>query len=145
MLWIKAFHIISVITYFAAVFYLPRLYVYHAMSNAEHPDDEVSNERFKVMERKLYRGIMNPSLVVMVILGGYLAYANWAVYAAFYWLHVKLLIVAGLMVYHYLCYQHLVAFRENANMKGHVYFRWFNEVPVLALIAIIILVVVQPF
>ncbi len=89
MLWIKAFHIISVITWFAALFYLPRLFVYHAMS-----DDKVSVERFKVMERKLYRGIMTPSFVIATILGVWMLqdYA-WQTYAGQYWLHAKLVLV----------------------------------------------------
>jgi putative membrane protein len=140
MLWIKAFHIISVITYFAGIFYLPRLFVYHAMS-----DDKISIDRFKVMERKLYRGIINPSAVVMVVLGAYLVISNWNLYSHFYWLHIKLTLIIFLAIYHFYCYKFLVDFRDDKNTKSHIFYRYFNEIPVLLLIAIIILVVVKPF
>jgi putative membrane protein len=140
MLWIKAFHIISVITYFAGIFYLPRLFVYHAMS-----DDKISIDRFKVMERKLYRGIINPSAVVMVVLGAYLVISNWNLYSHFYWLHIKLTLIIFLALYHFYCYKFLVDFRDDKNTKSHIFYRYFNEIPVLLLIAIIILVVVKPF
>lgn len=139
MLWIKAFHIISVITYFAGIFYLPRLFVYHAMSN-----DEISNERFKVMERKLYRGIINPSAIVMVVLGGYLAISNWHLYSHFYWLHIKLALVLGLAIYHWYCHKFMGDFKYDTNHRSHIFYRYFNEIPVLLLIAIVILVVVKP-
>jgi putative membrane protein len=140
MLWIKAFHIISVITYFAGIFYLPRLFVYHAMS-----DDKISIDRFKVMERKLYRGIINPSAVVMVVLGAYLVISNWNLYSHFYWLHIKLTLIIFLALYHFYCYKFLVDFRDDKNTKSHIFYRYLNEIPVLLLIAIIILVVVKPF
>jgi putative membrane protein len=140
MLWIKAFHIISVITYFAGIFYLPRLFVYHAMS-----DDKISIDRFKMMERKLYRGIINPSAVVMVVLGAYLVISNWNLYSHFYWLHIKLTLIIFLALYHFYCYKFLVDFRDDKNTKSHIFYRYFNEIPVLLLIAIIILVVVKPF
>jgi putative membrane protein len=140
MLWIKAFHIISVITYFAGIFYLPRLFVYHAMS-----DDKISIDRFKMMERKLYRGIINPSAVVMVVLGAYLVISNWNLYSHFYWLHIKLTLIIFLAIYHFYCYKFLVDFRDDKNTKSHIFYRYFNEIPVLLLIAIIILVVVKPF
>lgn len=141
MLWIKAFHIISVITWFAALFYLPRLFVYHAMS-----DDKVSIERFKVMERKLYRGIMMPSFVIATVLGVWMIqdYA-WQAYAGQYWLHTKLALVGVLIAYHFYCGHLLSIFKADQNTRSHVFYRWFNEFPVLILVAIIILVVVRPF
>ena len=141
MLWIKAFHIISVVTWFAALFYLPRLFVYHAMS-----DDKVSIERFKVMERKLYRGIMMPSFVIATILGVWMLqdYA-WQAYAGQYWLHTKLLLVAILIIYHFYCGHLVNVFKADNNHHSHVFYRWFNEFPVLILVAIIVLVVVRPF
>ena len=141
MLWIKAFHIISVITWFAALFYLPRLFVYHAMS-----DDKVSIERFKVMERKLYRGIMTPSFVIATVLGVWMLqdYA-WQAYAGQYWLHTKLVLVAILIAYHFYCGHLLSVFKVDQNTRSHVFYRWFNEFPVLILVAIIILVVIRPF
>jgi len=137
MLWIKAFHIIAVVTWFAALFYLPRLFVYHAMS-----EDAVSNERFKVMERKLYRGIMTPSAMVAVPLGLWL----WLGFGfTGGWLHVKLALVTVLLGYHAYCGQLLRDFRDDRNRHGHVFYRWFNEFPVLILVAVVILVVVKPF
>ena len=96
MLWIKAFHIISIITWFAALFYLPRLFVYHAMSK-----DKISIERFKVMERKLYRGIMMPSMILAIALGTWMVVDAWEIYKTQYWLHAKLALVVPLIVYHF--------------------------------------------
>ncbi|NQY27160.1 MAG: protoporphyrinogen oxidase HemJ [Piscirickettsiaceae bacterium] len=141
MLWVKAFHIIFVVTWFAALFYLPRLFVYHAMS-----DDKVSNERFKVMERKLYRGIMTPSAVLTVIFGGWmLSFYPLEQIAAMHWLHAKLTLIAMLLAYHFYCGRLLKQFKEDANKRSHIFYRWFNEAPVLILIAVVILVVVKPF
>ena len=138
-LWVKSFHIISVITWFAAIFYLPRLFVYHAMA-----DDEISLERFKVMERKLYRGIMNPSAVVAVGLGVVLVILQpfWLEQG---WLHIKIALVVALVGYHLYCGRLLRAFAEDRNRHGHVWYRWFNELPVLALIAIVLLVELKPW
>jgi putative membrane protein len=137
MFWIKAFHIITVVTWFAALFYLPRLFVYHAMS-----EDTASLERFKVMERKLYHGIMTPSAIAAVSLGLWL----WLGFGfAGGWLHVKLTLVAILLGYHWYCGKLLRDFRDDRNTHSHVYYRWFNEFPVLILIAVVILVVVKPF
>ncbi len=140
MLWFKALHIISVVCWFAALFYLPRLFVYHAMS-----EDEISNERFKIMERKLYRGIMTPSAVLTVVFGGILIGYNPAYYMTAGWMHAKLLLIGVLLVFHVMCWQHLKNFRDDRNTRNHVYFRWFNEVPTVVLIAVVILVVVKPF
>jgi putative membrane protein len=140
MLWFKALHIISVVCWFAALFYLPRLFVYHAMS-----EDDISKERFKIMERKLYRGIMTPSAVLTVVFGGILIGYNPAYYMTAGWMHAKLLLVAVLLVFHFMCWQHLKNFRDDRNTRDHVYFRWFNEVPTVVLIAVVILVVVKPF
>ncbi len=140
MLWVKSFHIIFMTTWFAALFYLPRLFVYHAMS-----DDETSNERFKTMERKLFFGIMTPSAILTIILGLVLlnGYA-WEAFSNTIWLHAKLWLVAILVVYHIYCGKLLKDFKFNRNQKSHVYYRWFNEFPVLLLIAIVILVIVKP-
>ena len=137
MLWIKAFHIIAVVTWFAALFYLPRLFVYHAMS-----DDAVGIERFKVMERKLYRGIMTPSAVVAVTLGLWL-WLGFGISGG--WLYAKLALVTVLLGYHGYCGKLLRDFRDDRNRHGHVFYRWFNEFPVLILVAAVILVVVKPF
>ena len=141
MLWVKAFHIIAVICWFAALFYLPRLFVYHAMS-----DDETSRERFKVMERKLYHGIMTPSMVVVVALGGWLLYEYaWVAYKSMLWLHIKLAIGLLLIAYHLYCGHLVKVFRDGRNRRSHLFYRWFNEAPVLALVAMVVLAVVKPF
>ncbi len=136
MLWIKAFHIIAVICWFAAIFYLPRLFVYHAMS-----DDEISKERFKVMERKLFNGIMTPSAIATIASGLWLlSYGFWG-----NWMIAKLCLVLLILVFHIWCGVTLKRFANNANTHSHKFFRVMNEMPVFALIAIVILVVVKPF
>ncbi len=139
MLWIKSLHIIFVITWMAAIFYLPRLFVYHAMS-----EDQISKDRFKIMERKLYRGIMTPSMVLALIFGAWLIYLVPG-YLQMGWLHAKLTFVFGLVVYHFWCGKILKDFKDDNNVKNHVWFRWFNEMPVIALFVIVIMVVVKPF
>jgi putative membrane protein len=141
MLWVKAFHIICVVTWFAALFYLPRLFVYHAMC-----DDEQGNERFKVMERKLYRGIMTPSAILALILGVWLmSFYSLEAILNMHWLHAKLTLVFLLFAYHGVCGRMLKDFAKDNNQRSHVYYRWFNELPVLILVAVIILAVVKPF
>jgi len=137
--WLQAFHIISIVTWFAALFYLPRLYVYHAMA-----EDEISLERFKVMERKLYRGIMNPSAIVAVGLGLTLLALNpaWLTQG---WMHVKLALVALLIAYHLYCGRILRTFAADRNERSHKWYRVFNELPVLVLVPVVILAVVKPF
>jgi putative membrane protein len=139
MLWVKAFHIIAVICWFAALFYLPRLFVYHAMA-----EDETGRERFKIMERKLYRGIMTPSMVLTVLLGLALIHFNPAYYLQSPWMHVKLTAVLLLLVYHFSCGHFLRQFRDDRNTRSHTFYRVFNELPVLLLLLIVIMVVVKP-
>jgi putative membrane protein len=139
-LWLKAFHIIAVITWFAAIFYLPRLFVYHADAT-----DTISRERFKIMERKLYRGIMTPSMVVVIALGAWMIALNPDFYLSQGWMHAKLTLVTLLVIYHFYCGHLLKIFRDDRNERSHVFYRWFNEVPVFLLLGIIILVVVRPF
>ncbi len=137
MLWIKSLHIIFMVTWFAGLFYLPRLFVYHAMS-----EDAASIERFKIMERKLYYGITTPGGVLTLVFGTWL----WLGYGfTGGWLHAKLALVAVLVGYHLWCGKILRDFRDDANTRGHVFYRWFNEFPVIVLIAVVILVVVKPF
>lgn len=125
------------VTWFAGLFYLPRLFVYHAMA-----DDATGIERFKVMERKLLRGIMTPSAVLVVATGLWL-WLGYGVSGG--WLHAKLALVAVLLAYHGWCFKLVADFREDRNTRGHVWYRWFNEFPVLLLVAIVILVEVKPF
>lgn len=136
MLWIKALHIISVITWFAAIFYLPRLFVYHAMS-----DDQISNERFKVMERKLYNGIMTPSAIAVLVFGFWLLSYGYSGN----WMVAKLILVALTLAYHGWCGYMIKQFRLDKNTHSHKYFRVMNELPVFLMIPIVILVVVKPF
>ncbi|MGI9318666.1 MAG: CopD family protein [bacterium] len=136
MLWIKAFHIIFMVTWFAGLFYLPRLFVYHSMC-----EDEISNERFKIMERKLFFGIMTPGAIITVILGLWL----WLGYGfSGQWLVWKLILVVLLIVYHLWCLLALRSFRQDRNSHGHVFYRFMNEVPVFGLIGIILLVTIKP-
>ena len=139
MLWVKSFHIIFVISWFAGLFYLPRLFVWHAMT-----EDHAGSERFKLMERKLYRGIMSPCMGLTLLFGGWMVWLN-PVYLQIGWMHAKLALVALLLVYHFMCRHYLILFRNDRNTHTHLYYRWFNEVPTVLLIAIVILVVVKPF
>ena len=138
-LWIKALHIISMVCWFAGLFYLPRLFVYHASS-----EDEPSKQRFMVMERKLYRGIMGPSMIATLVFGAWLVYLIPG-YLTQGWLHAKLTLVVLLIGYHHMCGAQVKRFARGENTRSHVFYRWFNEVPVLFLLAIVILVVVKPF
>ena len=137
MLWIKSFHLIFMVTWFAGLFYLPRLFVYHAMS-----DDTASRERFKIMERKLFFGIMTPGALLTIVFGLWL----WLGYG-FHggWLYAKTALVAVLAGYHVYCGKLMIDFRRDRNRHGHVFYRWLNELPVVILIAIILLVELQPF
>ncbi|SNR88479.1 putative membrane protein [Methylobacillus rhizosphaerae] len=137
MLWIKAWHIIFMVTWFAGLFYLPRLFVYHAQAQ-----DSISNDRFKIMERKLFFGIMTPGAVLTIIFGMWL-WQGYGISGA--WLHAKLTLVALLVAYHVYCGKLLLDFKHDRNQHGHVYYRWLNELPVIALVAIVILVIVKPF
>jgi protoporphyrinogen IX oxidase len=140
MLWVKAFHTIFMVTWFAGLFYLPRLFVYHAQSF-----DDISIERFKIMERKLFYGIMTPGALITLILGFWMLFDYaWLAYSLVYWLDIKLALVAVLLIYHGWCWKLLQDFKHNRNHHSHVWYRWFNELPVLLLIAIVILVIVKP-
>ena len=137
MLWIKAFHIIFMVTWFAGLFYLPRLFVYHALA-----EDQTSIERFKIMERKLFFGIMTPGALLTIVFGLWL----WLGYGiSGGWLHGKLALVTVLIAYHAYCGKLLSDFKHDRNRHGHVFYRWLNEVPVLMLAAVVFLVVVKPF
>ena len=138
MLWVKSFHIIFMVTWFAGLFYLPRLFVYHAMA-----EDQVSRERFKVMERKLFWGIMTPGAVLTIVLGVWL-WLGWF-RGASSWLHAKIALVALLAGYHLWCWRLMRAFAEERNTRSHRWYRWFNEFPTIVLFATVLLVVFKPF
>jgi protoporphyrinogen IX oxidase len=139
MLWIKAFHIVGIVCWFAGIFYLPRLFVYHAMAS-----DAVGIERFKVMEHKLYRQIMWPSVVLAVGTGVWLLVLMWDVLAHAAWFQIKLALVAALFAYHLYCGHLVRVFARDENTRSHRFYRVFNEVPVVLLIAIVVLAVVKP-
>jgi protoporphyrinogen IX oxidase len=139
MLWLKAFHIIAVVCWFAGLFYLPRLFVYHAMA-----EDQLSKDRFKIMEHKLFWGITTPSAIATVILGLWLLANNFTFFMSFWWMQVKLGLVVILLAYHFICWRLLIEFREDRNSLGQRFYRWFNEFPVLLLISIVLLIVVKP-
>ncbi len=138
MLWLKAFHVIFMVTWFAGLFYLPRLFVYHAMT-----EDRATAETLKVMERKL---------LIMMHLGGALTWifgiALIALYPGFLqmgWMHAKLALVLLLAGYHVWCWRLVKVFAADANTRSHVWYRWFNEAPTLGLIAIVLLAILKPF
>ncbi|HWH46603.1 MAG TPA: protoporphyrinogen oxidase HemJ [Burkholderiales bacterium] len=137
MLWIKSFHIIFMVTWFAGLFYLPRLFVYHAMS-----EDRTSIDRFKIMERKLFFGIMTPGAVLTVLSGAWL-WLGFGFQGG--WLEAKLALVAVLIGYHAYCGKLMFDFKRDRNRHGHLFYRWLNEAPVVLLIAIVLLVELQPF
>ena len=139
MLWIKALHIVFMVTWFAGLFYLPRLFVYHALSN-----DAISIARFKIMERKLFFGIMTPGAILTILFGLWL-FAGYGIGQGAGWMHAKLALVVALVGYHLWCGKLLLDFKRDRNTRTHIWYRWFNEVPVLALVAIVIVVVVKPF
>lgn len=136
--WLKAFHIIFMVTWFAGLFYLPRLFVYHAMA-----EDAATREHLKLMERKLYR-FVTPMMWLMLGFGLWLIYINgWNWFTVQSWLQIKLVLVAILMGFHFYCGKIVNDLRDDRKIKTHVFYRWFNEVPVLFLFAIVILAVVK--
>jgi len=140
MLIVKSLHIVFVVTWFAGLFYLPRLFVYHAQCT---PDDRVGIDRFKVMERKLYRGIMTPAAVLTIAFGLWL-WLGYGITGG--WLHAKLVLVALLLAFHFYLGKLVADFAADRNSRGHVFYRWLNEIPALPiLIAVVLLVVLKPF
>jgi protoporphyrinogen IX oxidase len=138
MQWLKAFHIVFVVTWFAGLFYLPRLFVYHASAT-----DQIGIERFQVMERRLF-AMMTLGAALAAVFGVSMVIAAPG-FLAFGWLHAKLSLVVLLIAYHLWCYRLMLAFRHDRNRHSQAWYRWFNEAPSLLLLAIVILVVVKPF
>jgi protoporphyrinogen IX oxidase len=138
MLWVKSFHIVFVVSWYAGLFYLPRLFVYHATTA-----DALGIERFKVMERKLYYGIMAPSAVLTVATGAWM-WLGYGITGG--WLYAKLALVAILIAHHLFLGKLMRDFRDDRNRHGHVFYRWINELPALPiLIFVVLLVVFKPF
>lgn len=141
MLWFKALHLIFMVTWFAGLFYLPRLFVYHAMA-----EDKISIERFKIMESKLFYGITTPGGLLTIFFGLCLLFTNGvSTYNGQIWLHIKYLILLLLVFYHIYCWFLLRDFKRDKNQHQQVWYRWFNEIPVIFLILIILLAVIRPF
>jgi putative membrane protein len=138
MLLVKSLHLIFMVTWMAGLFYLPRLFVYHAQAG-----DRISLERFKIMERKLFWGIATPGGVLTIAFGLWL-WLGWFQGAGL-WLYAKLCLVAVLAAYHLWCGKLMLDFRHDRNTRSHLWYRWFNEFPTVALIAIVLLVVLKPW
>ena len=136
MPWIRALHIVFVVSWFAGLFYLPRLFVYHAQAT-----DGAVRATFEVMERKLYRGIMTPAMVLTLAFGAWL-WLGFGITGP--WLHAKLVLVALLVGYHFWLGRMRHDFARGVNTRTHVFFRWVNEIPFVILVAIVVLVVVKP-
>ena len=138
-LWLKALHLIAIVCWFAGVFYLPRLFVYHAMAT-----EQATRDHLKIMERKLYR-FVTPFMVLTIAFGAAIILLNPGYYLRAHWLHVKLMMVALLVAYHLYCGKLVRTFAIDANVRSHVFYRWFNELPVLTLFGAVILAVLKPF
>jgi putative membrane protein len=137
---VKTLHVVFFVSWYAGLFYLPRLFVYHAMTPA---DDRGGSERFEVMERKLYRGIMTPAAVLTIVFGVWL-WLGYGITGG--WLHAKLALVGVLIVLHVYLGVLMRAFAADRNRHGHVYYRWLNEIPALPiLVAVVYLVIAKPF
>lgn len=144
LLWLKAFHVVAVVAWFAGIFYLPRLFVYHAMAAEE--GDSRGIERFKVMERKLFRGIMSPAAGLAIVLGGSMLYLHGPTFMKTNaWMHAKLFLVVVLIAYHAWMGALVKTFARDRNTRSHRFYRVVNEIPVLLLIGIVVLVIVKPF
>lgn len=140
MLWVKAFHVIFMVCWFAGLFYLPRLFVYHAATN-----DVTIQNQFKIMEHKLYWYITTPAAILTGLFGLILWLPHYAYYSHMMWLHIKLISVLLLYFYHlYLGYL-LLAFKKNKNKHSEKFYRYLNEIPSIFLLVIIIMVIVKPF
>jgi putative membrane protein len=139
MRWLLAFHIIFMVSWFAGLFYLPRLFVYHAASQ-----DQISIDRFKIMEKKLFFFIMTPTAILTTITGMWLLSVNFHFYWHAIWMQIKLILVLVLWIYHIYCGKLLYDFNHDCNRFSGKFYRWFNEVPTLLLIGIVIMVVVKP-
>ena len=140
MRWLLAFHIVAFVAWFGGIFYLPRLLVYHAMAT-----DRIGLERFVIMERKLYRAIMTPAAVATIVIGFVLLAWGWDAYRHAGWVYAKLVLVGVLVGYHVYCGVLMRTFAREENVHSHRFYRWFNELPLLLLIPIVLLAVVKPF
>lgn len=141
--WVLALHIISFTCWFAALFYLPRLFIYHA--HALRQDDGQGSTRFQIMERKLYAAIMTPAMILTLIFGIWLLALDVQYYLTAGWFYVKAVLVVLLIGFHHICKAHMKRFAAGTNRRGGGYYRVFGVIPAILLIAIVILSVVKPF
>ncbi len=140
MLWVKSLHLFFMVAWFAGLFYLPRIFVNHAMV-----EDKATSEQFKIMERKLYKFI-TPWMILTLAFGIWMLYDYaWAAFGSQLWLQIKLVLIVGLVGYHHWCGRIVKIFAEDRNTKNHVWYRWFNEIPVVSLLAIVLLAGLKPF
>lgn len=138
-LWLKVFHLTFVVTWFAALFYLPRLFVYHAEAS-----DQTSLTRFEVMEKRLYYGILLPSSLLVLLIGIVMSALTWEFYVSKTWYWVKIFLVLLLFGYQGMCSRFRKQFASGENTRSHAFYRWFNEVPLVLLVLILIMVVIKP-
>ncbi len=138
MRWIVALHLFFAISWFAGIFYLPRLFVHHCLS-----EDAATRTRLAIMEQKLYR-FMSLLACLAIGFGLWLTVTGWEAYRAAHWFHAKLALALALIAYHLACGHYAAAFGADANRHSHVFYRWFNEAPTLLLLGIVLLAVVKP-
>ncbi|MDQ6989665.1 MAG: CopD family protein [Mariprofundaceae bacterium] len=139
MEWVKVLHVMMMTSWFAGLFYLPRLFVYHAMS-----DEAAVHAQLSIMERKLYR-FVSPMMLLTLLSGAVLVYAQWDYLQGELWFYLKMLTVLALLVYHVYCGHLVRVFAEQRNVRNHVFYRFFNEIPVFGLILALVFVLVRPF
>lgn len=139
-LWIKAAHLIAMVCWFAGLFYLPRLFVYHQAAA-----DSIGRERFAVMESRLFRIIMNPAMIATLVFGIWALVETWQVYRTAAWLWTKVALVILLVGYHHYCIRIMRTLAAGNQAPGEKFLRLFNEIPTAVLIAVIVLAVVKPF
>lgn len=141
MLWVKAGHLIFLISWYVGLFYLPRLFVHHAMT-----EDRATRARLEIMERKLF-WFVTPWALLTLFLGFILAWSyGWEAFKVMHWLQLKIILATILVGYHLWCGKLMLQFRNSEkNPHHHVWFRWFNEFPLLILVAVVLLVVLKPF
>lgn len=140
-LWLKALHVIAMVSWMAGLLYLPRLFIYHC----DAKKDSKQSETFKTMERRLYRFIMRPAMLATWLFGGVMLWVNFDGLMAQGWIHVKLLLVVLLTGAHHMQGAWLKKFAADANIKSATFYRWMNELPTVLLIIIVILAIVKPF
>lgn len=139
-LWLKAFHLIFMVSWFAGIFYLPRIFVNLAMASSDKKEE--TYEHLLFMAQKLYR-FVTPFMLLTLLCGGWMLYLNFALLDLL-WMQIKLVLVLTLVAYHFVCGSYLKRFVQKRALKSHIYYRWFNEFPVLVLFSVVLLAVIKP-